>query len=245
MDMRRTDSNWILTYTGKKFYPTDPRPDEICIEDIAHALANLCRYAGHAEDFYSVAEHSCLVAENAPPSYRKWALLHDATEAYTVDLPRPIKRCDVIYRMFEEELQKAIAAHFGLTLPIPDEVLELDSRILLDERAVFFKTPFPSWGERRESLQLLGVQPQALPDHGAEVVPRIVGGALMRLCPPVETTLTSKSVTTNGSASSAATRGHTSEQDRHIGRRVQTTADGRQCEGARVLRVFYDDEDES
>jgi hypothetical protein len=39
--------------------------------------------------------------------------------------------------------------------------------------------------------------------------------------------------------------GHTSEQNRHIGRRVQTTANGRPRQGARVLLVVYDDEDES
>ena len=160
--MRRNDENWILTYTGKKFYPTDPRPAEICIEDIAHALANLCRYAGHSEDFYSVAEHSCLIAEKAPPSYRKWALLHDATEAYVVDMPRPVKRFLKEYRAIEERLLWAVAGHFGLSLPIPDEIIELDNRILLDERNTFFKPPFPSWGEAIEKLQPIGVEPQGL-----------------------------------------------------------------------------------
>jgi hypothetical protein len=141
--MKRTETNWILTYTGKQFWPTDPNPDDICIEDIAHSLANLCRYAGHCEDFYSVAEHSCLIAEKAPPSFRKWALLHDATEAYIVDLPRPVKTTDVIYRMVEEKLQKAVAQHFDLPWPIPEEVIELDNRILLNERAELFTPPHP------------------------------------------------------------------------------------------------------
>jgi hypothetical protein len=80
--MKHTSENRLLTYAGRQFYPMDPCPDDICIGDIAHGLANLCRFSGQAEDLYSVAEHSCLITEHAPPSFRKWALPHDSTEGY-------------------------------------------------------------------------------------------------------------------------------------------------------------------
>ena len=38
--------------------PADPRPEEICIEDIAHALSLMTRANGHFPVFYSVAQHS-------------------------------------------------------------------------------------------------------------------------------------------------------------------------------------------
>jgi hypothetical protein len=92
---------WIQTYTGRKFYPLTPRAADVCLEDIAHALANTCRFSGHCRQFYSVAQHSLLVvravrefpgvtpddANRIAPA----ALMHDAAEAYLVDMPRPIK----------------------------------------------------------------------------------------------------------------------------------------------------------
>ena len=54
--------DWIQVYTGGQFWPLDPRPEEIHIEDIAHALALTCRFTGHCREFYSVAQHSLLVS---------------------------------------------------------------------------------------------------------------------------------------------------------------------------------------
>lgn len=47
---RRGD--WFQTFLGEMFYPGDPRPEEVFIHDIAHALSNVCRFAGHCRDFY-------------------------------------------------------------------------------------------------------------------------------------------------------------------------------------------------
>jgi uncharacterized protein len=84
--------DWILTYTGRRFSPLAPRPEDVCIEDIAHALANKCRFTGHTQRFYSVAEHSVLVQSLVSPPYGLAALLHDAAEAYLPDIASPIKR---------------------------------------------------------------------------------------------------------------------------------------------------------
>jgi len=89
--MNEYGGNWITTYTGKQFHFLNPQPDEIDIVDIAHALSLTCRFGGQCSKFYSVAEHSIRAAEIVPNKYKLFALLHDASEAYLPDLPRPIK----------------------------------------------------------------------------------------------------------------------------------------------------------
>jgi len=131
---RRGD--WMQTFTGKVFWPMDPVIEDIDITDIAHALANACRFAGHTIRFYSVAEHSVLMARAlVNPELQRWALLHDATEAYLVDVPRPVKPFLVGYREAEAALMAAVAARFGLAGEMPDLVKSHDNRILIDERA--------------------------------------------------------------------------------------------------------------
>ena len=76
------NGDWLQTFTGKAFFPLDPRPEEMDIFDIAHALSNLCRYGGHCNKFYSVAEHSVLVSILCRLYYGEQValqgLLHDA-----------------------------------------------------------------------------------------------------------------------------------------------------------------------
>lgn len=128
--MTEITNTWIETFTGVMFRPLDPRPRDIKIEDIAHALSNLCRYAGHTKEFYSVAQHSILVAEQCPDDCKLWGLLHDAAEAYIADLPRPVKRCLPDYKVIEEELLRTVAARFRLPYPIPQVVLDIDTKML-------------------------------------------------------------------------------------------------------------------
>ena len=82
---------WIQTYTGKKFNFSQILLHDFCIEDIAHALSNRCRFNGHCIAFYSVAEHSIAVSRIAPSEVKLHCLLHDAAEAYLPDIPSPIK----------------------------------------------------------------------------------------------------------------------------------------------------------
>jgi len=117
----------ILTHSGKLFWPMDARPEEVDIQDIAHALSNMCRFAGHINHFYSVAQHCVMVSELVVPSnadgnlgrqitaYRRYvAFLHDASEAYLVDVPRPIKAFLPEYKRIEHSLRDVIAKSFGL-----------------------------------------------------------------------------------------------------------------------------------
>jgi uncharacterized protein len=120
----------IRTYSGKYVNVFDPNPEDILIEDIAHSLSNQCRFTGHVPHFYSVAQHSLIVAKMATDEYKLAALLHDASEAYLVDLPSPIKREIPEFKQIEERLLKVIAEKFGFEYPLPDEVHRLDKLVL-------------------------------------------------------------------------------------------------------------------
>jgi hypothetical protein len=115
--------------------PDEPASDEIDPVDIAHALSLLCRYGGHVDRFYSVAEHCVLMSNAVAPEHALAALLHDATEAYVCDVPRPLKAYLDAYRAIEDQVWAAIAIRFGLALELPAEVKQADTRILLNERA--------------------------------------------------------------------------------------------------------------
>lgn len=118
----------------------EPNPDVIDIKDIAHALSNQCRFTGHTSTFYSVAEHSVNVSEVPildTLELKLIGLLHDATEAYLVDLPRPIKRftdLGSIFKKHESNIWEAIALHFGLPFEIPEVVHEADRIVLVTEK---------------------------------------------------------------------------------------------------------------
>lgn len=147
--------NWIQTYSGKQFYALDPQPEDICIEDIAHALSNMCRYAGHCKKFYSVAEHSILVAEYLPSEYQLAALLHDASEAYLVDIPRPFKGYLTNYYELESKIMDAIYARFNVDCGFHDVIKEVDTRILNDEREQNMPPSKHKWDDYGD---LLGVE---------------------------------------------------------------------------------------
>ena len=134
--------------------------------------------------FYSVAEHCILMSrwlEEALAYSQKTsdevrvlaleALLHDATEAYVVDVPSPLKRFLSSYQDYEAGVAVAIAERFGhqkidvtykhgeswiARVVEAPEVKSADSRILLDERAALMSRHPLVWGV--DSLKPLGVK---------------------------------------------------------------------------------------
>lgn len=147
--------DWIQTYTGLVMYPLDARPAEICIEDIAHALSNLCRFTGHCRTFYSVAEHSVRVSHIVPEVDALWGLLHDATEAYLADMSRPMKRYaefGIPYRAAEERLMAVIAARFGLKGSMPESVKRADTVLLMTEKRDLMYGCNKPWEDTAEPL---------------------------------------------------------------------------------------------
>lgn len=126
--------SWITTYSGLRFDPLSPRPEAVSGLDIAHALSNLCRFNGHCLSFYSVAQHSVLVAGLLEGEEARIGLLHDATEVYVADVPRPIKPHLANYDAIEESVWKAVAARFALSVAMPPSVRHADLRLLATER---------------------------------------------------------------------------------------------------------------
>lgn len=136
---------WGTTFSGAKYWPEDPRAGDFRIADIAHALANQCRFGGHCREFYSVAQHSVIVSNICALRDAMWGLLHDASEAYLVDVPRPVKysRGMERYTEIERAFMAAICEQFGLGAEMPTSVhwadealLALEARHLMPEEAV-------------------------------------------------------------------------------------------------------------
>lgn len=170
--------DWMQTFTGRQFWPLDPRADEVDVVDIAHSLGYQCRYGGHSRRFYSVAEHCILMSMFMPTrELALYALLHDAAEAYVVDVPRPLKRHLRGYAQIEDMVLSVILEKFGVPyerheMPLgqhrlirfPSEVTEADNRILMDERAQLLSPPPAPWALE---LEPLGVAIDCLPPHRA------------------------------------------------------------------------------
>lgn len=134
--LRPVTGSTIQTASGRYVDPLNLHPDDVSVEDIAHALAHQCRYSGHTSVFHSVAEHSVRTVDIVPAQDRLWALLHDATEAYLVDLPRPIKYAPGLeeYRKAERRAMLVICERFGLPPEEPDSVRHADLVLLATER---------------------------------------------------------------------------------------------------------------
>jgi 5'-deoxynucleotidase YfbR-like HD superfamily hydrolase len=105
---------YVSTFSGNRFYPLEPRIDRVAIEDIAHGLAYQCRFNGQTCEFYSVAQHSLVVAGLVPPELRLAALLHDAAEAYLGDMVKPLKVLLPEFAAIEEKVTLIIADTFGV-----------------------------------------------------------------------------------------------------------------------------------
>lgn len=161
----------IETYTGKLFSVFDPKPEDIDIRDIAHALSLVCRFGGHCKFHYSVAQHSLLVELDI---FQRWgaanwnlrlaALLHDASEAYIADICRPVKIAIANYAEIEARLQSAIWNAFGVTFDERTEsiVKESDNAVLKTEAVQVMKSGGSSWGiekVRRAPFEILPEHP--------------------------------------------------------------------------------------
>lgn len=149
--------SWIRTRSGGRFDPFNPRADDVVVEDVAHALANLCRFSGHTRQFYSVAQH-CVLASMAvtePDTRLKLgALCHDASEAYVVDIPSPIKKQSALqlYRDLEKQVMNEVWwALMGTHTLSPEDprIKQIDLRLCAAEAKQLMKgwREFPSFSD--------------------------------------------------------------------------------------------------
>ena len=139
----------MLLSTGRVWFLEHPWSRDMDIEDIAHALSHLCRFGGHCREFYSVAQHCVLAYReakrmNLSKRGRRAVLLHDASEAYLVDVPRPLKFLLPKYREMEAVLQCLVASRFQTTYPHPPYVTSIDDRMLVTEQAALMP-PSPAY----------------------------------------------------------------------------------------------------
>lgn len=141
------DAPWIQTYSGRRFCPTNPNSDAIVIQDIAHALSNICRYTGHSFEFFSVAQHSVLVSYLCNYENALYGLLHDASEAYCQDIASPIKRSVEFtsYRELEKKIQNAVCKRFSLPEKEPEDVKRADMLMLATESRDLMAPLHPDW----------------------------------------------------------------------------------------------------
>lgn len=167
---------WVLTHQGHRFDLEFPDPATVDIRDIAHALAYQCRFNGHTKRFYSVGQHSVIMAMHAPMEAQRLALLHDAAEAYVGDMVRPLKERIHAFQVFENKVWAAIAARFGLPPGVRTEtdrrlyetIKTLDERMLATERRDLlpphedwpvgdrcFKAPIVCWPPENAEIMFL------------------------------------------------------------------------------------------
>ena len=131
----------LVTVSGRAVDPLRLRPQDVSWIDIGHALSQIARWSGHTSHPWSVAQHSIVVASIVEPEHTLWALLHDASEAYLCDIPRPLKRTELFagYGPAEAAVMGTILQAAGMPLgPMPDAVREADDAVLVAEARAFF-----------------------------------------------------------------------------------------------------------
>lgn len=139
---------WLQTRSGLAFDFEAPKPDQIDICDIAHALGHTCRFVGHCSRFYSVAEHSVHASDLLLPAgleLARWGLMHDAHEAYVGDVPSPLKTLLADYRALEDVAAQAVRSRFGLEGEMPAAVKGTDIMLLKSEAEALHRAPPRDW----------------------------------------------------------------------------------------------------
>lgn len=108
---------FITTFTGRKVNPLELRPEDICVEDIAHHTALLNRFVGASRGPISIAQHQVYVYRLLRGTgWEREGLFHDAAEAYLGDVSKWVKKAEQMtgYRSAELAAWYAICSALNL-----------------------------------------------------------------------------------------------------------------------------------
>ena len=128
----------IQLFSGGYFNYLKPEECDFKIDDVAHSLSHQCRFSGHVHEFYSVAQHSCHVADSLRGLGRTIlyaGLAHDMHEAYVLDIPSPMKLVLPEYCLLEARVQAVVCKAFGVDLDVvkSDRIKQADLEALATE----------------------------------------------------------------------------------------------------------------
>lgn len=156
----------IKLNSGAEFDFLQPWASNFTLDDIAHGLANQCRYAGQCRNFYSIAEHSLHVSQCAA-GFELEALMHDAAEAFMGDITRPLKQLLPEFKLIETRVQSAIMDRFGLpSVPSP-EIKRADLAVLAAEQAQLMPAGTDRWA-REAGIVPAPICARSLPPYEAK-----------------------------------------------------------------------------
>ncbi len=158
---------YISTFLGNRFYPQNPCVDDIDIIDIAHGLAYICRFNGQTTSFYSVAQHSLMVADLVPDDLKLEALMHDAAEAYLGDVVKPLKVLLPDYKAIEEQVSTIISKAFSLGDCCHPAIKQADLTALATEKRDLMPYSTEPWGYL-SGIEALPVTVEPLSPHLAK-----------------------------------------------------------------------------
>lgn len=146
---------WLQTYSGRVVDLLNPQEEDILIVDIAHSLANICRFFGHSV-FYSVANHSILCSRIVSNHNAIYGLLHDGSECYLGDVQSNLKKyLNGKYAELEKIWMDTILRKFKLTMEIPEEVRVADKILLMTERRDLMIEQTYNWGMHEKPLDTI------------------------------------------------------------------------------------------
>lgn len=130
----KIDDQWIGLLSGATMNYNKPEESKATLDDLASALSNICRFSGHLPCFYSVAQHLVNTSRIVAPEFAFDALMHDTAEAFTNDLPTPLKWSLPVFKELEVKIEAAMAKRFGFNYPYAPEVRLADTQMLLLEK---------------------------------------------------------------------------------------------------------------
>jgi len=129
---------FIRTYTGGQVFFFEPDKSNIDLLDIYHPLSLLCRFNGNSLYFYSIAQHSVMVAdkvfeETGCKSLAFPALMHDGAEAFLSDIPSPFKALFPDFKEVEIRMEEWLSRRFGFEYPLDPIIKKHDLKALSTE----------------------------------------------------------------------------------------------------------------